>query len=244
MRPPRPRGVRAVRSRLADRTVGGVFHDEESGRRRAQARGRGWRAGRESAAWVWSWRAGAEGDLDHEQCRGSSEGAGDDPASTRVQLAAASTLRRPGLGRRVNRPWVLGVVVAVACCCVLLGLERAHDLLGGRRSAGERLESVAGVARLVGLELGKRRAVDREVVGEAERERGEILLRAASQGRRGRGLSGLALFAASASVLERPRPIGAWGDRSIRSSAVVSHHRHPTPELYHHHLALDCFIDG
>jgi hypothetical protein len=126
---------------------------------------------------------------------------------------------------------------------VLLGLERAHDLLSGRVRRGQP-GSIAAVAFLVDLELGEGRAIDGEVVGEAERERGQILLRPAGRGRDGRGLFSLALFAASASVLERPRPVGARGDWSIRSSAVVSHHRHPTPVLYHHHLALDCFIDG
>jgi hypothetical protein len=127
---------------------------------------------------------------------------------------------------------------------VLLGLERAHDLLSGRSVPSRQAECVVVVAFLVDVQLGERRAVDREVVGEAERERGEVLLRAAGRGRGGRGPFSLALFAASASVLERPRPIGARGDRSIRSSAVVSHHRHPTRELYHHGLALDYFGDG
>jgi hypothetical protein len=102
----------------------------------------------------------------------------------------------------MNRPWVLGAVVAVGCCCVLLGLERAHDLLGGRRAAGERSVRDAGVAVLVGLQLGERRAVDGEVVGEAERERGKILLRGAGRRGGGCGPSSLPLLAASASVLE------------------------------------------
>jgi hypothetical protein len=98
--------------------------------------------------------AAAEGDLDHEQRRrGGGEGAGNDPASTRVQPAAGSALGRPSLGSRMNRPWVLGSVVAVGCRCVLLGLERAHDLLGGRCAAGERPESVAGIALLVDFQL-------------------------------------------------------------------------------------------
>jgi hypothetical protein len=127
---------------------------------------------------------------------------------------------------------------------VLLGLERAHDLLSGRNGARGQPEGVAAVAFLVGVQLGERGAVDGEVVGEAEGERGQVLLRLAGCGRVGRGQSGLALFAASASVLERPRPVGAWGDWSVRSSAVVSHHRHPTRELYHDDLALDYFCDG
>jgi hypothetical protein len=102
----------------------------------------------------------------------------------------------------MNRPWVLGSVVAVGCPCVLLGLERAHDLLGGRFAAGERPESVVAVAFLVGLQLGERRAVDGEVVGEAERERGKVLLRVGGCRRGGRHPSSLSLLAAPASVLE------------------------------------------
>jgi hypothetical protein len=59
--------------------------------------------------------------------------------------------------------------VTLGRCCLLLGLERPHDLLGGRRVASRVIESAAGVGSLVGLELGERRAVDGEVVGEAER---------------------------------------------------------------------------
>ena len=127
---------------------------------------------------------------------------------------------------------------------MLLGLERTHDLLGGRSVASRQAESVAAVAFLAGLQLGERRAVDGEVVGQAERERGEVLLRVAGRGRGGRGPSALALIAASTSVLERPRAVGTLGDWSVPYSAVVSHHRHPNRELYHHHLALDCSSDG
>jgi hypothetical protein len=82
----------------------------------------------------------------------------------------------------------------------------------------------AGVEVRVDLQLGERRAVDGEVVREAERERREVLLCRLAGCRRGKlRLSRLALFAASASVLERPRAVGALGDRSFRSSAVVSH---------------------
>jgi hypothetical protein len=102
----------------------------------------------------------------------------------------------------MNRPWVFGSLVAAGCRCVLLGLERAHDLLGGRCAAGERPESVAGIAFLVDFQLGERGAVDGEVVGEAERERGEVLLRVAGRTRGGRGPSSLSLLAAPASVLE------------------------------------------
>jgi hypothetical protein len=102
----------------------------------------------------------------------------------------------------MNRPRVLGVVVAVGCCCVLLGLERAHDLLGGRCAASERPENAARIVLLVGFQLGERRAVDGEVVGEAERERGEVLLRVAGRGWGGRSPPSLALLAASASVLK------------------------------------------
>jgi hypothetical protein len=127
---------------------------------------------------------------------------------------------------------------------VLLGLERAHDLLCGRSVSSREPESVAAVAFLARLQLGERRAVDGEVVGQAERERGEVLLRVAGRGRPGRGPSALALIAASASVLERPGAVGTLGDWPVRYSAVVSHDRHPSRELYHHHLALDCSGDG
>ncbi|HUA49036.1 MAG TPA: hypothetical protein VMA77_27625 [Solirubrobacteraceae bacterium] len=127
---------------------------------------------------------------------------------------------------------------------MLLGLERPHDLLGRRNVAGASAGCVAAVELLAGLQLGERRAVDGEVVGEAERERGEVLLRVAGRGRGGRGTFGLALFAASAGVLEGPRAVGTLGDWSVPFSAVVSHDRHPNRELYHHHLALDCSGDG
>jgi hypothetical protein len=102
----------------------------------------------------------------------------------------------------------------------------------------------AAVASLLGLELGERCAVDGEVVGEAERERGEVLFGLTRRGQGGRGMTGFALVATSASVLERPRAVWALGDRSVLFSAVVSHHRHSQLELYHHHLALDCFRNG
>jgi hypothetical protein len=110
---------------------------------------------------------------------------------------------------------------------VLLGLERAHDLLGGRSVPVERPESFAAVEFRTGLQLGERRAVDREVVREAERERGEVLFPVVGRGRAGRRPSALALIAASASVLERPGAVGTLGDWSVPYSAVVSHHRHP-----------------
>ena len=94
------------------------------------------------------------------------------------------------------------------------------------------------------VQLRERRAVEREAVGEAERERGEVLIRLAGSEVRGRGRSCLALFAASASVLEGPCAVGALGDSAVTSSAVISHHGHPNTELYHHDLALDCSRDG
>ena len=77
-----------------------------------------------------------------------------------------------------------------------------------------------------------------------ERERGKVLLWVAGGGRGRRGRHSLALFAASASVLEGPQAVGALGDWPFSSSAVVSHHGHPNRELYHHDLALDCSRDG
>jgi hypothetical protein len=110
---------------------------------------------------------------------------------------------------------------------VLLGLERAHDLLGGWSFASRQAEGVAAVAFLAGLQFGERRAVDGEVVGEAERERRGVLLRVVGRGRAGRGTCALALIAASTSVLERPGSVGTLDDWSVPYSAVVSHHRHP-----------------
>ncbi|HTX11625.1 MAG TPA: hypothetical protein VME22_23590 [Solirubrobacteraceae bacterium] len=95
---------------------------------------------------------------------------------------------------------------------MLLGLERAHDLLGGRSVASRQAEGVPAVAFLAGLQFGERRAVDGEVVGEAERERGEVFLRVVGHGRAERGPCALALIAASASVLERPGPVGTLSD--------------------------------
>ena len=119
--------------------------------------------------------------------------------------------------------WSVGRGVIGGCCCVLLGLERAHDLLSGPSVPRGKPERVAAVAFLVCVQLGERRAVDGEVVGEAERERAEVLLRLAFLGRGGLGLFGLALFAASAGVLERPRPIGARGDWSISPKTSAWH---------------------
>jgi len=106
------------------------------------------------------------------------------------------------------------------------------------------MPSVAAVAFPAGLQFGERRAVDGEVVGQAERERGEVFLRVAGRGRAERGPSAFALIAASESVLERPGSVGTLGDWSVPYSAVVSHHRHPNRELYHHGLALDCSSNG
>jgi hypothetical protein len=126
---------------------------------------------------------------------------------------------------------------------VLLGLERAHDLLCGGSVVSGPL-GCATVEVLADVQLRQRCAVDREAVGKAERERCEILIRLARRGVHGRGRSRLALFAASASVLKGPRAIGALGEWPVPLSAVVSHHGHPSTELYHHDLALDCSRDG
>jgi hypothetical protein len=90
---------------------------------------------------------------------------------------------------------------------------------------------VAAVELLMDIQLRKRRAVDGEVVGEAEGERGEVLVGVTGRGRPGLGPSGMALFAASASVLERPGAVGALGNWPFPFSAVVSHHRHPPGTL-------------
>jgi len=178
-------------------------------------------------AWPFSPGGGpAKGDLDREQGReNGAEGAGDDPASMRVQPAAPWMPPCCGLVWGVNRPRVVCVAsraVVGGGCRVLLGLERAHDLLGGRSVASGQPESVAAVALLAGVELGERRAVGGHgVVGETERQRAEVLFRLAGCGRVGRGLSRLALFAAFAGVLEVPRAVGALLDRSVCSSAVV-----------------------
>ena len=111
---------------------------------------------------------------------------------------------------------------------MLLGLERPHDLLGGRSVASGPAGSGAAVELLPGLELGERRAVGgHRVVGEAERQGAEVLFGLAGCGRGGRGLGGFALFAAFASVLEVPGAVRALRDRSVCSSAVVVRHRHP-----------------
>jgi len=165
----------------------------------------------------------SRGELEHEHSDGGDERARDHPRASRVQAAMVRLPPRAG--------------------SVQLGLEGAQDVIGGGR-ASNRLGCLSSVEVLVGLQLGERRAVDGEVVGEAERERREVLVRHVGCGRGGCGPAGLALFAAAASVLERPRPVGALGDWSVPSSAVVSHHRHPNMELYHHDLALDWSGDG
>ena len=145
-----------------------------------------------------------------------------------VHSAAVWTLRRPGFGRRGNRLGVLRAVVALGRSCVLSGLERTHDVLGGQSVPVERPEGVAAVEFRTGLQLRERRAVGRHrVIGEAEREGREVLFRLAGRGNGGRGLGGLALFAAFTSILEVPGAVGARRDRLVPSSAVGSRHRHP-----------------
>ena len=249
MGPTRPRRASTPRSCRPERAVCGVFHGEESVHRRLNETAGMCCPRGDRATWMPSWvrtRSGCELDRQHDD--GSEDGGGDHPAPRRVQPATVRTLPRAGSVRRVNRWRVVWVaeraVVPVGCCCVLLGLERAHDLLGGRCGASGTVGCPAAVEFLPVLELRERRAVDGEIVGEAERERGKVLLWVAGGGQERRGRHSLALFAASASVLEGPQAVGALGDWPFPSSAVVSHHGHPNRELYHHHLALDCSRDG
>jgi len=220
-----PRGASAVRSCRTEVAIRGVFDREESGRRSAEARGRGCGVSGESVARPpWSGRTGAGGHVDHDRSDDAgADDAGDQPQRSPVQPATVCTPPCAGSGRQANP----GAVGAGGCCCVLPGLERAHDLLGSRSVASRHAESVATVTLPAGLQFGERRAVDGEVVGQAERQRGEVLLRVGGRGQPGRGLSAFALIAASASVLERPGPVGTLGDWSVPYSAVVSHHRHP-----------------
>ena len=233
MWPPRPRRVGAARSCPADCEICGVFGGEESvHRRRNAAAAHSCCPGGNRSAWLpSSVRMGSRGELDHEQPEGGDKGAGDQPWARRVQPAMVWPRPRAGSLRRVSGPRVVcaaqGAVGTGDCCRVLLGLERAHDLLGGGSVSNGALGCVAAVEVPVDLQLGERRAVDGEVVGQAERERGEVLVRLADTGRGGHGRSGLALLAASASVFEGPRAVGTPGDWSV-TSAVVSHHRHPS----------------
>ena len=96
----------------------------------------------EGVAWApWSGRTGAGGQLDHERSdEAGADDAGDHPGRSPAQPATVCTAPRTGLGRRVNPPWVLGAVCVGGCCCVLLGLERAHDLLGSRSVASRHAE--------------------------------------------------------------------------------------------------------
>ena len=233
MGPPRPRRVRTPRSFGLERAVCGVFHGEESVHRRLNETAGMCCPPGDRATWMRSWvrtRSGCELDRQHDD--GSEDGGGDHPAPRRVQPATVWTLPCAGSGRRVNRWRVVWVaeraVVPIGCCCVMLGLERAHDLLGGRCGASGTVGCPAVVEFLPVLELRERRAVDGEIVGEAERERGKVLLWVAGGGRERRGRHSLALFAASASVLEGPQAVGTLGDWSVPDSAVVSHHRHPS----------------
>ena len=249
MQPRRPRNVGTPRSRPADCQTCGVFRAQESAhRRRDETVARSWCPRGNRAAWMPSRvRICSRGELEHEHSDGGDERARDHPRASRVQAAMVRLPPRAGSVQRVNRPRVVRVGLRASAAgrrsCVLLGLEGAQDVIGGGR-ASNRLGCLSSVEVLVGLQLGERRAVDGEVVGEAERERREVLVRHVGCGRGGCGPAGLALLAAAASVLERPRPVGALGDWSVPSSAVVSHHRHPNMELYHHDLALDWSGDG
>ena len=164
-----------------------------------------------------------------------------------VQPATVSTPPRAGLARRVSPYRILGTgsrAVVGRGCCVLLGLERVNDLLGGRSVASGQPESVAAVAFLARLQLGERRAVDREVVSEAERERGEVLLRARRlwAGRASSGRPG-----AAGGVCERPRRTTSRRGAARPVGLFLRGCLPPPPsqlELYHHHLALDCSGNG
>jgi hypothetical protein len=196
-----------------------MFHGEESGcRGRDEAVGEGSCAGGYGAAWLpWSGRTGAGGELDHDRGRDAgADDAGHHPIPSRVQVATTSTSLRGRLAQRVSRRCGLAAgtraVIGGGCCCVLLGLERPHDLLGGRSVATLPPGSEAAVEVLTHLKLGQRRAVGgHRIVGQAERERGEVLLRVAGP-KVGRGPFALALIAASTSVLERPGAVGTLGD--------------------------------
>jgi hypothetical protein len=191
-------------------------------------------------------RSGRELDREHAKDAGE-EGAGDRPPPRREQPAMVRPLPGAGSVRRASGPRALRGAeqagIAGCFCGALLCLERSHDLLGGGSVVSGPL-GCTGVEVLMDVQLRERRAVEREAVGEAERERGEVLIRLAGSEVRGRGRFCLALFAASASVLERPCAVGALGDSAVASSAVISHHGHPNTELYHHDLALDCSRDG
>jgi len=190
--------------------------------------------------WVWT-RSGRELDREHPEA-GGEERAGDRPPPRREQPAMVGP-PRTGSVRRARGPRAERASVAGCFCGELVCLERPHDLLRGGSVVSGPL-GCTGVEVLMDVQLRERRAVEREAVGEAQRERGEVLIRLAGSEVRGRGRSCLALFAASASVLEGPCAVGALGDSVVTSSAVVSHHGHPFTELYHHDLALDCSRDG
>jgi hypothetical protein len=128
-------------------------------------------------------RAGSRRELDREHDdAGGEEGTSDHPASRRVQPTKVLTPPHSASVQRVNRPRVLcaekRAVLAGGCSCAPLALESPQDLLG-RGDVASGLALSVGVDILVDLQLGERRAVDGEVVGEAERERGEVLLRLA-----------------------------------------------------------------
>ena len=210
MGPPRPGRARGPGSRWAEPAISGVLRAEEAVHRCCE-RCAGWSCctGADCASWMPpSVRTRSGRELDREHAKdGGDEGAGHRPPPRREQPAMVGAPRHAGSVRRASGPRaVRGAVragVAGCSCGSLLCLERPHDLLGGGRVASKPL-GCTGVEVLMDVQLRERRAVEGEAVGEAERERGEVLIRLAGSEVRGRGRSCLALFAASASVLEGP----------------------------------------
>jgi hypothetical protein len=174
----------ARRSWRAEFAVRGAFHGESHVLRgRREGGGQECCIGGGRAGWVPARaRPSRGGELEDERDEdGGGEGAGDEPASGRVRPATVwavpcSGLVRRGSGRAVRDGFWRAVIGG---CRVLLGLERADDLLGGGRVVGGPSGRVIAVELLPGVELGERRAVHGHRVGEAEGEGAEVLVRLA-----------------------------------------------------------------
>ncbi len=237
--PPRPavwRGVcrwrdsrvraSAGRSRWSEAAIRGVLHCEESGRRSAQARGRGCGASGESAAWApCSGRTRAGRQLAHERSDDAdADDAGDHPGGSAAQPATAARPAARGVGAPSELAAGPQLPLRAAACCSVSSARMISSAVGALPAGSPRASLPPRSWRVSSSESGVPSMVRLSARLSASAERsssGSPVLKA------GRGPSALALIAAPASVLERPRAVGTLDAWSVPYSAVVSHHGHP-----------------